>query len=156
MARAKPQLAYTTARDQPMTAKDAAWFPIYGSFMLFSLYIAFKYFDKDAVNLLLAVYFSLIGVFTLAGLLDKGLMASLMGTDAKSPRYGFELKLPYLGDLGGKFTVSEYVSALPALALAATYFKTKHWLLNNLLGIAFSVNGIEAISIGGYKVGLER
>ena len=42
---------------ETMSKKDAALFPVIGSVVLFSLYGAFKWFGKDAVNKLLAVYF---------------------------------------------------------------------------------------------------
>ena len=139
--------------EAPMTAKEAAQFPLYGSAMLFSLYVAFKYFDKDMINLLLAFYFSAIGAYTLTMLFDKAIFARVMGTNADSKRYGYEVDAPYVGTLGGKLTASELVSAVPAVALSAAYFKSKHWMLNNLLGIAFSVSGIEQISLGSYKTG---
>jgi len=33
------------------------------------------------------------------------------------------------------------------------YFQTKHYMLNNILGISFCIQSIERISIGSYKVG---
>jgi minor histocompatibility antigen H13 len=47
-----------------MTSADAYRFPLVGSCALGSLYLSFKYY-KDIANLLLSLYFSLIGVFTL-------------------------------------------------------------------------------------------
>jgi minor histocompatibility antigen H13 len=44
------------------TAQDAKAFPLIGSISLFTLYIVFTYLNKDYVNLLLTVYFSLLGV----------------------------------------------------------------------------------------------
>jgi hypothetical protein len=39
-----------------MTAKDAYMFPVMGSAVLFSLYLLFKFLDKDLVNMLLTLY----------------------------------------------------------------------------------------------------
>lgn len=34
------------------------------------------------------------------------------------------------------------------------YFKEKHWLANNALGLAFSVQGIEHLSLGAVSTGV--
>ena len=34
------------------------------------------------------------------------------------------------------------------------YFKEKHWLANNVLGLAFSVQGIEHLSLGAVSTGV--
>jgi minor histocompatibility antigen H13 len=39
------------------------------------------------------------------------------------------------------------------LPLAVLYFKTKYWMLNNLIGIAIAMQGIEMVSLGSFKVG---
>lgn len=36
---------------------------------------------------------------------------------------------------------------------SAVYFQTKHWALNNVLGICFCLQGIERFSLGTYKIG---
>lgn len=37
--------------------------------------------------------------------------------------------------------------------IAALYFMTKHYFLNNMFGIAFSIIGIESLSLPNFKVG---
>lgn len=58
-----------------MTQKDAYMFPIIGSAMLFGLYVLFKIFDKDVVNLILSLYFALIIVFTMTSMISMFLSA---------------------------------------------------------------------------------
>ena len=41
------------------------------------------------------------------------------------------------------------IGAIPTLA----YFFTKHWLLNNLFGVAFSIIGIKTLVIPNFKIG---
>lgn len=48
-----------------MTTSDAMRFPLVGSAMLFGLYILFKLFSKDLINLLLTAYFLFLGFFSL-------------------------------------------------------------------------------------------
>jgi hypothetical protein len=38
--------------------------------------------------------------------------------------------------------------------LTCRYFKEKHWLANNVLGLAFSVQGIEHLSLGAVSTGV--
>lgn len=51
------------------------------------------------------------------------------------------------------FTAPEVVSAAAALALTAWYAAHKHWLANNALGLAFSVTGVEHLSLGAVSTG---
>ncbi|KAF6260106.1 signal peptide peptidase-domain-containing protein [Scenedesmus sp. NREL 46B-D3] len=40
----------------------------------------------------------------------------------------------------------------PALGLGVWYACTKHWLANNALGIAFSLLGIESVSLSSFRI----
>jgi minor histocompatibility antigen H13 len=132
-----------------ITATDAYKFPFIGSAALFSLYFAFKYLDKDSVNLLLSLYFSLVGVFTLTNALSK--FASQFVTSPK--KYGFKKTFPVIGDVNLLFNSAELVCLAISIVFAVFYFKTKHYMMNNILGISFCLQSIESISIGSYKIG---
>merc|ERR1712241_625416 len=58
--------ASTGEKPETMTQKDAAMFPIIASCALFGLYLFFKFFSKEYINLLLSGYFFVLGVFALA------------------------------------------------------------------------------------------
>eukprot|EP00985_Skeletonema_marinoi_P000523 scaffold201_cov139-Skeletonema_marinoi.AAC.1 len=58
---------------ETLTSKDAMQFPLLGSASLFGLYCAFKFFDKETVNLIISVYFSLVGVAALTATLGPTL-----------------------------------------------------------------------------------
>ena len=159
-----------------ISTADAYKFPFVGSAVLFGLYALFKLFDKELVNLLLSVYFSALGAYTLAASAEpalgalcesraaRGAAAGERGAAAAAARLAARASAP-LVDLGerrlpfGLGAVHPRASALAllcwagALALAAAYFRTKHWLLNNLFGISFCVQGMERISLGSFKVG---
>ena len=132
-----------------ISSADAYKFPFIGSASLFGLYFAFKYFDKGTVNLIVSVYFSLAGVFTLTSSFSK--FASILLT-SKS-KYGFKTKLPIIGELDCLFTIAELVCLVLSIIFSIYYFKTKHYLMNNILGISFCIQSIERISIGSYKIG---
>jgi minor histocompatibility antigen H13 len=132
-----------------LSASDAYKFPFIGSAALFGLYVAFKYFDKDTINLLMSAYFCLVGVFTLTGFLSKFVSQFLVSTK----KYGFKTVIPLLGELNCLLTVAEIICMLISCIFSYFYFQTKHYMLNNILGISFCIQSIERISIGSYKVG---
>lgn len=132
-----------------LSANDAYKFPIVGSVTLFSLYLAFKYFDKDTVNLILSFYFSVIGVLTLTGSLSK-----FVSQFITSPtKYGFKKTFPLVGEINCLFTPAEILCLLISIVFSYFYFQTKHFMMNNIFGISFCIQGIEKISLGSYKVG---
>ena len=51
-------------------------------------------------------------------------------------------------------TVPEMVGGVFSLAFCCWYYAKKHWLANNLLGIAFSIQGIEHLSLGAVSTGV--
>jgi minor histocompatibility antigen H13 len=132
-----------------LSATDAYKFPIVGSVALFGLYVAFKYFDKDTVNLILTLYFSVVGVFALTGSFSS--FASLYITS--KTQYGFKKKFPLVGEIDMLCTPAEIVCLIISTIFSVAYFKTKHYMMNNIFGICFCIQSIERISVGSYKIG---
>lgn len=65
---AQPRAAcavWTLQEDPALSQKEAWMFPVMGSCVLFSLYIAFKFLGKDMVNLLLGAYFAVLGMLVM-------------------------------------------------------------------------------------------
>ncbi len=50
-------------------------------------------------------------------------------------------------------TYPELVGGLLSLLFCSWYYAKKHWLANNVLGICFSVEGIEHLSLGSVQTG---
>ncbi|OTF72812.1 hypothetical protein BLA29_007228, partial [Euroglyphus maynei] len=55
---------------EAMSRREAALFPLYASGALFGLYLFFKYFSKEHINLLLSIYFLVLGVCSLASVVS--------------------------------------------------------------------------------------
>jgi len=51
---------------ETMSSKDAMMFPIIGSCVLFGLFLLFKFFAKEYLNLLFTFYFLLLGCMSVA------------------------------------------------------------------------------------------
>lgn len=135
---------------ETMSKEHAMRFPFIGSAVLLSLFLLIKFLPKDLVNLVLTAYFVLLGVLALGATILPLLAPSL-------PKSWNEdriiLRGPYFKALEVEFTRSQLVAGAPAGAFCAWYCLQKHWLANNVLGLAFSIQGIEMLSLGSFKVG---
>jgi len=152
----------TVEAPETLRKEDALQFPLIGSLSLFSLYMLFKLFNKDLVNLLISVYFCLIGCAALT-VTFAPMFAMLFPDNFKEKTWKFEKKIRHFlpAFIGGESpwefiieaTVPELVSFFASMVFCSIYFKTKHWALNNVLGICFCLQGIERFSLGTYKIG---
>ena len=52
-----------------------------------------------------------------------------------------------------RFTGEEVLGCLAVAPVVGAYAYARHWLTNNLMGVAFSLQAIEHISIGSFKIG---
>lgn len=48
-----------------ISGSDAYKMPVFASIALFSFYLAFKFFDKDTLNMLISIYFAFTGTLSL-------------------------------------------------------------------------------------------
>lgn len=139
---------------ETMQQKDAWLFPVIGSGVLFGLYLLFKFFNDKYLNVLLHIYFTLLGSFSIGQLIEEKI-------NKKEPFSTYEKqdlftipKIPYFNPEGTKITKLNIVTFAFGLVIGSIYFIKKNWILNNLLGMAFSIFGIENLMLGEYKVGL--
>eukprot|EP00501_MAST-03F_sp_TOSAG23-6_P002453 GSMAST32.ASY1.ANO1.2563.1 assembled CDS len=134
---------------------DAGMFPVFGSFMLLSLYVVFKLFDKEYVNMLLLAYFIMVGTFALASAISP---LKEKKTNGSNPNALFCVTIPLPKFVDDKPLVispdfSQIIAFLLATINATVYLKTKHWCANNIFGCVFSLSAIKQIKLGSYKIG---
>jgi minor histocompatibility antigen H13 len=140
---------------ESMTSRDAYMFPVIGSGVLFGLYVLFRLFHKDYINLLLSGYFLLFGIIALGTTLRPIFAYLFPGlVRKKNPRVisltpFWNKKEP----IEVKFDGVDIISFLFSTVVGTWYIWKKHWIANNILGLAFSIQGISLISLGSYKVG---
>lgn len=155
------QASTATSDRETMRKEDALHFPLIGSCSLFGLYLAFKYLDKDLVNLLIGAYFAVVGCLALTITIDPLVVRLAFSKDQKLRRIGRPVNHPFPVWLAGEspwdftveYTNSQVVSLVLAATICAFYLKSKPWYLNNVLGISFCLQGIERFSLGTYKIG---
>ncbi|KAJ3374144.1 hypothetical protein GGF31_008360 [Allomyces arbusculus] len=168
----KPQLRSRTDGHfdkETLSSADAYWFPITGSAVLFGLYLTFRFLDPAHVNLLLTAYFALMGVVALASLFATALAP--VETAWKLTKYDLTLhRQPSLASSASSsrkpakhdslrlffvtFSRLTLLSTVVAVVLVAVYVLTKHWTLNNLLGLAFAMSAITLLDLDSFRTGM--
>ncbi|KAL2238570.1 LOW QUALITY PROTEIN: signal peptide peptidase [Sesamum indicum] len=139
-----------TPPSETMSNEHAMRFPLVGSAMLLSLFLLFKFLSKDLVNAVLTCYFFVLGVAALSATVLPAIKRFL-----PKPWNDNVIiwRFPYIRSLEVEFTKSQIVAAIPGIFFCAWYASKKHWLANNVLGLAFCIQGIEMLSLGSFKTG---
>jgi len=115
----------------------------------YQYFILFKFLSKDLVNTVLTRYFFVLGIVSL-------LTTLLQFIKRFPPKHWNEdvivWRFPYFGSLEIEFTRSQVVVGIPRTIFCAWYALRKHWLANNILGLAFLIQGIEMLSLGSFPL----
>ncbi|CAB4385336.1 unnamed protein product [Rhizophagus irregularis] len=136
---------------ESLSTEDAYMFPVFGSIVLFSLYLVFKLLDKEYVNYLVTGYFAFLGVIALT---NAGVHIIKNGSGLKLDAYKFVLTKKSKEIYKGTFTVIHLVTLFVSLILTAYYVATKNWIASNIFGLAFAFNAIQMLSIDSFKTGM--
>lgn len=146
------------ASDMPetITSRDAARFPIIASCTLFGLYLFFKVFSQEYINLLLSVYFFVLGVLALSHTMSP-LMSRIF--PASFPNKQFQLLFTQgSGEskeeiVNYEFDTKNLVCLVISSVVGVWYLLKKHWIANNLFGLAFALNGVELLHLNNVSTG---
>eukprot|EP01089_Gocevia_fonbrunei_P015109 TRINITY_DN4326_c0_g1_i2.p1 TRINITY_DN4326_c0_g1~~TRINITY_DN4326_c0_g1_i2.p1 ORF type:complete len:342 (-),score=24.56 TRINITY_DN4326_c0_g1_i2:3-1028(-) len=143
----------TSEFTETMSTEDAWMFPIVGSGVLFGLYVLFTVLElKEYVNILLTLYFLVFGIFAMSSSL-KPFLQSILRLPQDPNETSYKIPLPLRSEpLSFTFTLVDFISLIISIIIGVWYYTTKHWIANNLLGLAFSIQGVALISLGSFKV----
>jgi len=150
--------AKTGEKPETMTQKDAMMFPIIASCALCGLYFFFKVFSKEYINLLLSGYFFVLGVFALAHMTGPWLSRKVYSICIPVEHFRFvftrgsgvvenEEIFKY------EFTTHDMITLVLSSVVGVWYLLKKHWIANNLFGLAFAVNGVELLHLNNVMTG---
>ncbi|KAM7404182.1 hypothetical protein PAMP_011553 [Pampus punctatissimus] len=146
----------TSDMPETITSRDAARFPIIASCTLFGLYLFFKVFSQEYINLLLSVYFFVLGVLALSHTMSP-LMSRIF--PASFPNKQYQLLFTQ-GSGESKEEIVNYefdTKNLVCLGISSVvgvwYLLKKHWIANNLFGLAFALNGVELLHLNNVSTG---
>ncbi|KAG9137942.1 hypothetical protein Leryth_020767, partial [Lithospermum erythrorhizon] len=106
--------------------------------MLLSLFCYLSFYQKTLANAVLTCYFFVLGNHSLSATLLPSIMPFL-------PKFWndnlivWRIPFPYIRSLEFEFTRSQVIAAIPGTFFCAWYASKKHWLANNVLGLAFCI-----------------
>ncbi|XP_068588254.1 minor histocompatibility antigen H13 isoform X4 [Cebidichthys violaceus] len=146
------------ASDMPetITSRDAARFPIIASCTLFGLYLFFKVFSQEYINMLLSVYFFGLGVLALSHTMSP-LMSRIFPESFSNKQYqllftqGSEESKEEI--VNYEFDTKNLVCLVISTVVGVWYLLKKHWIANNLFGLAFALNGVELLHLNNVSTG---
>ncbi|XP_063065251.1 minor histocompatibility antigen H13 isoform X2 [Engraulis encrasicolus] len=141
---------------ETITSRDAARFPIIASCTLFGLYLFFKVFSEEYINLLLSMYFFVLGILALSHTMSP-FMNRVVPASVPNKQYQL-LFTQGLGESKEEIVNYEFDTRdLFCLAISAVvgvwYVLKKHWVANNLFGLAFALNGVELLHLNNVSTG---
>jgi minor histocompatibility antigen H13 len=139
-------------RPETMSHKDAAMFPLIASCALFGLYIFFQIFSKEYINLLLTFYFFFLGILALTHLLSP-VVTRLVPSGVPLLNYHLLFKQGDEALIDYRFTSHDIVCLIFSTVIGVWYLWKKHWVANNLFGMAFAVNGVELLHLNNVVTG---
>ncbi|KAI9500193.1 peptidase A22B, signal peptide peptidase, partial [Coemansia spiralis] len=137
--------------NETVTTEDAYMFPVYGSVALFSMYLVFKYLNKDWVNTLLSAYFALMGVVVMT---QVSVRVAKVVTHIKLPLFHVNVVHRSKSVFNLKFTYLNIVMLLLSCVFTLAYVWSKNWVLSNVFGLALSVSAINLIRLDSFKSGM--
>ncbi|XP_051914759.1 minor histocompatibility antigen H13 isoform X2 [Hippocampus zosterae] len=146
----------TSDMPETITSRDAARFPIIASCTLFGLYLFFKVFSQAYINLLLSVYFFVLGVLALSHTISP-LLSRVIPSSVPNKQYQL-LFTQGTGEnkeeiINYEFDTNNLVCLLASGVVGVWYILKKHWIANNLFGLAFALNGVELLHLNNVSTG---
>ncbi|XP_043984552.1 minor histocompatibility antigen H13 isoform X2 [Gambusia affinis] len=141
---------------ETITSRDAARFPIIASCTLFGLYLFFKVFSQEYINLLLSVYFFVLGVLALAHTMSPA-MSRIFPESFPNKQYQL-LFTQGSGEskeeiVNYEFDTKNLACLLISSVVGVWYLLKKHWIANNVFGLAFALNGVELLHLNNVSTG---
>lgn len=106
-------------------------------------------FSKEYINLLLAMYFFVIGVLCITNLV-RPLIRPLIPPTFPNSHYHIifnEGKETKISHINFEFDRIDLVALAVSVVIGTWYLLKKHWIANNIFGLAFSLTGVELLHL---------
>jgi minor histocompatibility antigen H13 len=127
-------------------------FPFIASGFLFGIYLVILFVSKEYITFVLNIYFFLIGIIALFRAIQPILTKLRLPFLAKLRERQFHIKLsesqssnPDLMHIDFKFDFVDVIALFGCILVGIWYLLKRHWIANNIFGIAFSINAIEIL-----------
>ncbi|GAB5587639.1 hypothetical protein Unana1_02539 [Umbelopsis nana] len=140
---------------ESLSANDAWMFPVFGSGVLFSLYLLFRFLNKEYINYLLTAYFSILGCAAIA---KVGLLIAKTTIPLSVLKHVEKYKITISKQgkhlYNASFTAVHAGLLTSSILLSVYYVLTKNWIASNFFGICFALNAIQLLSLDSFKTGM--
>ncbi|XP_033911781.3 minor histocompatibility antigen H13-like isoform X2 [Acipenser ruthenus] len=141
---------------ETITSRDAARFPIIASCTLFGLYLFFKIFSEEYINMLLSMYFFVLGILALSHTISP-FVNRLFPENFPNKQYQL-LFTQGSGEnkeeiVNYEFDTKDLFCLCFSSVVGVWYILKKHWIANNLFGLAFALNGVELLHLNNVSTG---
>ncbi|XP_058846906.1 minor histocompatibility antigen H13-like isoform X2 [Acipenser ruthenus] len=141
---------------ETITSRDAARFPIIASCTLFGLYLFFKIFSEEYINMLLSMYFFVLGILALSHTISP-FVNRLFPENFPNKQYQL-LFTQGSGEnkeeiVNYEFDTKDLLCLCFSSVVGVWYILKKHWIANNLFGLAFALNGVELLHLNNVSTG---
>ncbi|XP_041080759.1 minor histocompatibility antigen H13-like isoform X2 [Polyodon spathula] len=146
----------TSDMPETITSRDAARFPIIASCTLFGLYLFFKVFSEEYINMLLSMYFFVLGILALSHTISPFVNRLF---PANFPNKQYQLLFTQgSGEnkeeiINYEFDTKDLLCLCFSSVVGVWYLLKKHWIANNLFGLAFALNGVELLHLNNVSTG---
>ena len=128
-------------------------FPFIASGFLFGIYLVILLVSKEYITFVLNIYFFLIGIVALFRAIQPVLSKLRLPALAKLRERQFHVKLSEnqasnnndIMHIDFKFDLVDVVALFGCILVSVWYLLKRHWIANNIFGIAFSINAIEIL-----------
>ena len=133
---------------------EAKQFPLVASAFLFGIYLLYKLVPKHIFMAIVNVYFSFAIVMSVSAMIVE-----LIPFSKSIKKVILSIKIPTVlqGILEIKkfeLSIARIISILVVCVPVGFYFMTKHWALNNIFGVLFSVVALKTLNLSSTKTGM--
>ncbi|KAJ8258910.1 hypothetical protein COCON_G00179220 [Conger conger] len=141
---------------ETITSRDAARFPLIASCALFGLYLFFKIFSQEYINMLLSIYFFMLGILALSHTMSPFMNQAFPDT---FPNKQYQLLFTQSTEesreeiINYEFDTRDLLCICISTVIGVWYILKKHWIANNLFGLAFALNGVELLHLNNVCTG---
>ncbi|KAL3316918.1 hypothetical protein Ciccas_004427 [Cichlidogyrus casuarinus] len=152
-----------SSEEEFVTTKDAMQFPFYASGALFTIYLIFKFVPKHIINAIFLAFFTCSAVISLGRLLIPIIRPYIPNfftnthfkisyTQRNEPKEA-EGDGKIIEEASWEFQTKDFPTMFVCCIIGLTYVVTKHWTLNNVFGLAFSITALECLHLHQFKNG---
>ncbi|WFD17991.1 hypothetical protein MCAP1_000202 [Malassezia caprae] len=149
---------------QGLNSSDAWLLPVFGSAALLSLYLAFKYLDREMILLLIQVYFGVASVLVIPPVvlrLSRMALGENVLTRWEKQALVFSWKADWskpdstrsLAKTDFRLDRASMVLGAVVIGLMGLYAVTRHWMLSNVIAACFAIQGMMLIQLDSFATG---